>query len=142
MVGTLAGFRLTNFGPITTTFTPPPSCTGTAIGGRQDLLWYQDDKLLGPVNCNIVQPVAECFPAPTDKDAMAKISSVTTEMWLTYHSPGVVCPSGWGTSATFTYTSIDTSKTLTAYPDDEWVYKSLFPIEAGETLALCCPQYV
>lgn len=149
------GIAITNFGPLTTTYTPPPSCTTATT----DHLIYAIENVTGPYHgapsCehNLVQ---DCIPDGSSYDTLAdKIVNPWAYGFFNYHSPGIYCPKGWTTAAVlghgdktgselrsgaFTNTQAPSS-TFTGpsiiQPDKVW----LSVLEPSETLAFCCPRY-
>ncbi|CAG1998620.1 unnamed protein product [Fusarium graminearum] len=148
------GIAITNFGPLTTTYTPPPSCTTATT----DHLIYAIENVTGPYHgapsCehNLVQ---DCIPDGSSYDTLAdKIVNPWAYGFFNYHSPGIYCPKGWTTAAVlghgdktgselrsgaFTNTQAPSS-TFTGpsiiQPDKVW----LSVLEPSETLAFCCPS--
>ncbi|KAM0401372.1 hypothetical protein ACHAQC_002058 [Fusarium culmorum] len=93
------GIAITNFGPLTTTYTPPPSCTTATT----DHLIYAIENVTGPYHgapsCehNLVQ---DCIPDGSSYDTLAdKIVNPWAYGFFNYHSPGIYCPKGWTTAA-------------------------------------------
>ncbi|KAL4967496.1 uncharacterized protein BDV14DRAFT_25946 [Aspergillus stella-maris] len=88
-------YTFTNLGPLTTTYTPAPSCTGSdaiAVGSI-----YTDSYLFldWQAQCTNEVHVTDCVPKPT--------STASEDSYLpldgSYYSPGVYCPAGWETIA-------------------------------------------
>lgn len=113
----------TILGPLTTTFTPPASCTLAATsGGNDDLQGYLArtcDGILGAYDA------AACWPS-TSKGAPSPSPSFAG--WG-FYSPGVACPAGYATACLATGGKSGTS---------DWDVQ--FTLSAGETAAGCCPR--
>ncbi|KAL4955763.1 hypothetical protein BDW69DRAFT_160001 [Aspergillus filifer] len=103
-------YTFTNLGPLTTTYTPAPSCTGSeAIGigtlEADSFLWLEFQ-----AQCtNPVDPFTDCVPKTTEapkptstglSDDFSDYDEYPYYAWGgDYYSPGVYCPSGWETIA-------------------------------------------
>ncbi|KAJ4013507.1 hypothetical protein NW752_007809 [Fusarium irregulare] len=151
------GLTITNFGPLTTTYTPPPSCTA----GTTDHLLYAISNattiLHGSPTCDH-DPVGDCVPEGSSYDVLAsKISHAWDLGFLNYHSPGVHCPKGWTTAAVLengegaasevksgVFTNTDTQFETPSDPDAPSVLgpNEIWPrlLEPSETLVYCCPS--
>ncbi|KAJ6014256.1 hypothetical protein N7540_008847 [Penicillium herquei] len=148
------GYTFSNWGPLTTTFTPPPSCvTGTknvgiAMEARPSAIEYD-------LQCSSV-PDWDCVPSGTQSD-YSKTASIPdpdpSEIFgAAFYSPGLYCPSGWATVgvAARDEKSISASGILstTASP----IYEAYFPefenpatlimdlLDPSETAVMCCPS--
>jgi hypothetical protein len=144
-----------NYGPLTTTFTPAPSCTGTA---HTELGTISDGFAHGmySVQCETTE-WPECSPPATTTPPPAPTGDVTLDddPWTSsvgnYYSPGLICPSGWETVG---QAARDGDKPYTtsgamSFGASTWVPS--FPymptllaknLKPSETVALCCPRYV
>ena len=151
------GLTITNFGPLTTTYTPPPSCTA----GTTDHLLYAISNattiLHGSPTCDH-DPVGDCVPEGSSYDVLAsKISHAWDLGFFNYHSPGVHCPKGWTTAAVLengegaasevksgVFTNTDTQFETPSDPDAPSVLgpNEIWPrlLEPSETLVYCCPR--
>ncbi|KAL4939108.1 hypothetical protein BDV06DRAFT_199483 [Aspergillus oleicola] len=104
-------YTFTNLGPLTTTYTAAPSCTGSdniALGYMESssYLWLdyqvQCTKDINPLT-NCVPTTTEAAPEPTftgstDEEYDDYLDSYPYYAWGgDYYSPGVFCPSGWET---------------------------------------------
>ncbi|KAL2812611.1 hypothetical protein BJX63DRAFT_432505 [Aspergillus granulosus] len=92
--------HLTNWGPLTTTFTPPPACVSSP-----DFVYMaptSNPDLLGHSNgCS--WDMGTCLPSPTDPDALRPLQSdwdLLQPNVIAYYSPGLLCPSGYTTVGT------------------------------------------
>lgn len=100
-------YTFTNLGPITTTFTPAPSCTASNRIG----LGYMDSlagDLVIPYSVQCTSNLnyfSGCIPLPTPTATTSSSQdhndypvSVTDEYaYGAYYYPGLYCPSGWAT---------------------------------------------
>ncbi|CAG7565167.1 unnamed protein product [Fusarium equiseti] len=151
------GLTITNFGPLTTTYTPPPSCTA----GTTDHLLYAYSNattiLHGSPTCDR-DPIGDCVPGGSSHDALtSKIIGAWNLGFLNYHSPGVHCPKGWTTAAvlengdgaasevkTGVFTEVETQFDAPSYTDYPSVLgpNEIWPrlLEPSETLVYCCPS--
>ncbi|KAJ5729600.1 uncharacterized protein N7483_004108 [Penicillium malachiteum] len=148
------GYTFNNWGPLTTTFTPPPSCvTGTTNIG---IAWKDRPfDIQYDVQCSSVEDW-DCTPTGTQSDYSRTASipdlNPTQILEAAYYSPGLYCPSGWATVgvAARDEKSISASGILsiTASP----VYDAFFPqfenratllmdlLDPNETAVMCCPS--
>jgi len=150
----LSGYSLTNNGPLTTTFTAPASCSTayeTMLGAATDptfIQWAAQCEWLPPTDCNPSGSVIRSI------DSSADGSNPTAGMIIVYHSPGLVCPSGWATVGAAaklnpTSTSISGAFNLSdAIPtgsDLDFVEPELdiflAALDPGETAVVCCPRF-
>ncbi|KAJ5703154.1 hypothetical protein N7488_010702 [Penicillium malachiteum] len=148
------GYTFNNWGPITTTFTPPPSCvTETnniqiAIKSKPSIIDYASQ-------CSI-NPAWGCIPSGTQSDYSKTASildfGIEQVFETAYYSPGLYCPSGWATVgvAARKDKTISASGVLsiTASP----FYDNYFPefespatlllslLDPSETAVVCCPS--
>ncbi|KAJ5456759.1 hypothetical protein N7530_012033 [Penicillium desertorum] len=84
-----------NYGPITTTFTPAPSCTAT---DRLSLAHISNDmtRIQFQVGCPTSTSDWDCMPPGTTTSA----TWYDEKKWVAsvgYYSPALYCPSGWET---------------------------------------------
>ncbi|CAI7607381.1 unnamed protein product [Penicillium pancosmium] len=143
------GWHFFNYGPLTTTFTQPPSCTANQ---RTEIGWMDRDI---PYHAYTVQCTKEDFPecAPT---ATVTVTTSTKKYGGgvgAYYSPGLYCPSGWKTvgmaardeKEDLTMSGAVTVETGYGYP---WGWEDYAPtaladlLEPSQTLALCCPSHM
>lgn len=140
-------WTFSNYGPITTTFTPAPSCTAT---DRLTLAFIMDDMTQPQfqVGCPTSTSDWDCVPPGTTTSAVW----YDEKKWVAlagYYSPGLYCPSSWETigMAARGEASLTTSGFLTTSEDkipyyEEPVTLLASLLEPSQTLALCCPRYV
>jgi len=152
----LAGYSLLNNGPLTTAFTAPASCSTayqTMIGlatDPADIEWPASCDFVPPADCNpngaVIQSIESAAQGPNPLSGNI----------IVYHSPGLVCPSGWetvGAAARLSPASTSVSGAFnfsTALPTGNAAFAELLPaldvilaaLDVGETAALCCPGSV
>lgn len=144
-----------NYGPLTATFTPAPSCSDTS---HINFGTFDDDNFVAlsySVQCkttawpdcappSTVTPSPTTFPSDGDEDPW--IASVGN-----YYSPGLYCPSGWetvgvaGRDGDKAYTTSGAMSYGTSHwiPDFDYMPTLLAKnLKPSETVALCCPRYV
>ncbi|KAG8673214.1 hypothetical protein FPOAC2_06650 [Fusarium poae] len=139
------------FGPLTTTYTPPPFCTTATT----DHLIYAIENVTGPYHGSLrceQDSLGVCIPDGSSNDILLS-KRVSSWEWSSFnnHSPGIHCVKSWTATAglahgnetnsqmrsgTFTNTRASSS-TLSSpqilQPDEIWF--SL--LESSETLAFC-----
>lgn len=151
------GNTFKNWGPVTTTFTAPASCSTAGdflIGNTTDFPLYDyatQCSTYGDYGCT---PTGTFFPSLTIESNLTKMDDN-----IPYYSPGLYCPSGW---ATVGVAARDGDKTTslsgilgvstTTTTSDSWL--DYLPkvgnpltmlaelLDPGETLVMCCPRYV
>ena len=154
----LSGYGLFNNGPLTTAFTAPASCSTAYQTFIGDAETPGDIEFLVPAGttCGYIAP-ADCNPSGSVIQSIASSAmgpDPTAGNIIVYHSPGLVCPSGWetvGAAAKLNLTSTSISgafnisvalptATIAGFveflPPLDAVLAALDP---GETAALCCP---
>jgi hypothetical protein len=153
-VTSLSGLNLLNFGPLTTTFTAPASCSTayrTMIAPATSPAFFQWN-----VHCPWLPP-ADCNPQGSAVRSL--ISSAggpnpTDGSFVVFNSPGLVCPFGGstvGAATKFNPTSISISGAFNqsdAIPtgSDVAFFEPqldvlLAALDPGETAILCCPRF-
>jgi hypothetical protein len=151
---TFSGYSLTNNGALTTTFTAPASCStayATMLGAATDptlLQWAAQCDWLPPADCN------PSGAAIRSIDSSAEGSNPTADMIIVYHSPGLICPSGWatvGAAAKLNPTSTSVSGAFnlsTAIPTSpHFIFFEpaldafVAALDPGETAVVCCPRF-
>lgn len=137
-------YSFSNYGPVTTTFTPAPSCTAT---DRLELGLVVGDytQVQYSVSCSTTGDW-DCVPPGTTTSA----ASYDESLWVGtagYYSPGLHCPSGWATvgMAARHDSSLSTSGFLTTstkkipyFEEPASLLASI--LEPSQTMALCCPR--
>ncbi|KLO79631.1 uncharacterized protein LW93_13328 [Fusarium fujikuroi] len=147
------GISVSNIGPLTTTYTPPPECTRATT---DHLVYALESSLVygfGSPDC-VIDPYGKCLPSGAAMDSIIKEYSYpkSGQGIHVFHSPGIDCPEGWTTagllahgdktgsayrSGVFTSTtSVNSSHPLQMGSDEWW----LRVLEPSETLAWCCPS--
>lgn len=155
-VTTIDGYTFNNWGPVTTTFTPPASCaTSTAyieIGLiRSDTPYFMYDQ-----QCSTIG-YWDCIPSGTESKAAITASTVGSNpkdaFQAVYFSPGLYCPSGWATvgiaaseGSTLSASGILSTASPTYYPDipefENPATLILDLLDPSETVVMCCPRFV
>ncbi|KAJ5152002.1 hypothetical protein N7492_010297 [Penicillium capsulatum] len=137
-------YSFSNYGPVTTTFTPPPRCTAT---DRLGLGYVMRDytHIQYSVSCSTASDW-DCVPQGTT----TSVTSYDESAWVGtagYYSPGLDCPSGWATvgMAVRDDNSLSTSGFLTTSTEkipyfEEPATLLASMLEPGQTMALCCPS--
>lgn len=120
---TVSSLVRTVLGPLTTVFTPPPSCSRVFFGSLTDITYgplsagWQAQSCAGTAGWpRNFQLDASCWPP-----GMPAFASVPWPNWAVY-SPGRLCPAGY-TKAWMGTTGIGD-----------------LPVAAGETVIGCCPS--
>lgn len=139
---------LTNLGPLTTTFTPAPSCTALASQSSAGYIFARGgygnglapangpNFAYGSVACT-PQDLATCYPNGRERQS---ILASGYEFTQAYNSPGYHCPDGWAAVASATLADMSGSR---AVPSGYDAYATGFAVSAlasGETMTLCCPR--
>ncbi|ENH66386.1 hypothetical protein FOC1_g10002412 [Fusarium oxysporum f. sp. cubense race 1] len=150
--------KITNFGPLTTTYTAPASCaTATnhlylaGYGDKPEYLWAYP-------TCTM-QLYGKCIPSGDQYDHLITATYAKTFDigFYHYYSPGLYCPSNWTTAGKYVkgnggtaQISGDLTKTESGIVPARWepgrpiptdptiVWKQV--LEPSETLAVCCPS--
>ncbi|KAF4445618.1 hypothetical protein F53441_10682 [Fusarium austroafricanum] len=145
------GHTVVNYGPLTTTYTPPASCTTVTT----DHIYYAKanatavDAVIGVPTCE-PDLIGKCLPSGDAYDkGLSRWAKQGGQNNLGYFSPGVVCPKGWTTVGTLAHgdTTGSANKSGIFTQDLGPLYHNLSPerlwlgiLEPSETLALCCPS--
>ena len=155
------GASVTNFGPVTTVFTPAPSCSTAAFVTGLFTSANSTIYALGNEDCTFAWNMKACVPYGDKFDfVQSKAQHTPGHGFLPYMSPGLSCPSGWttagsmvgdganGTSRTgiFTHSEILTNNLLR--PPASMVIVGEVPaaeqyarlLVKGETMMACCPK--
>ncbi|KAJ5103098.1 hypothetical protein N7532_003627 [Penicillium argentinense] len=136
-----------NNGPVTTTYTPDPSCTATS---RLSLGTIDSDNFphaLYQVDCATTK-FTDCVPSVT----ATPTGLFNEDDWVgvgSYYSPGLYCPSGWEAIAQAARDgdkAYTTSGAMSLAESDRIPYFAYVPtllasvLQPSETVALCCPS--
>lgn len=119
----------TNFGPLTTVFTPAPSCSLALSDQVESVAWRAQscsisiDSYLTFTDTLLAYDTS-CFPSSTR--SYTSLSDVGILVWGVY-SPGLFCPAGY-------------EKRCEGYPGSTDVFEFQFPVTGSETAAGCCPS--
>jgi hypothetical protein len=143
---TLSQFTFTNYGPLTTTFTPPASCQSeekyvqiASIYSAHLGEWLAD--------CSLTY--GDCLPSGTVTTAPppSNTDSPLAAFEVPFFSPGLQCPLDWTTVGTawragdrITTSGVFEAEAHTIYRWPVDVLPSI--LSQGETAVLCCPRYV
>ncbi|CEJ82930.1 hypothetical protein VHEMI02969 [[Torrubiella] hemipterigena] len=143
---------LVNAGPLTSTFTPPPSCTRPSDHGINII--YGNRTRGWSVECEEtpITRVSLCKPSES-KWLSEPLHTASTDLGtVRYYSPGLACPSGWVTSGVAVVgkdSQVSTSGRAFA-TDKPWTYPDYQPLpfasyfvdnmEPSETVVFCCPS--
>lgn len=126
-----------NFGPLTTTYTPPPACQTTPV---YSTLALGDTTLF---QCPWQTAYKSCMPSPSLAFLYQNWEAGQCDDVFTFHSPGTVCPSGWSFATTFemaeSKTDGSTLSGLYPTPANVVVPSAQIPQWSG-THRLCCPR--
>jgi len=150
----ISQYRLSNWGPLTTTFTADAAC---ATAGNT-VVTFRNTAGVGLNPECAVHTVGPCYPSGPELDAYASsVYNDVDQFIIGYFSPGFVCPSGWktvGVAAKASDGSVSTSgifEATTPLASTTSRIRPLFnpPINAftagidpGETGVVCCPRLV
>jgi hypothetical protein len=129
-----------NYGPLTTIFTPPPSCSTLLLKEYGELEakygWFGFHANWG-VKCttdtsnHLVGEIdSSCFPEGWFRLWRSSTGTATTHAF----SPGLFCPYGWATVYTVNRHEGFTSSFSLYGLQDMWEM-----LKAGQTAVMCCP---
>ena len=163
---TLSGVELINFGPMTTTWTAPASCTNSVSLAGVALTqilhppqFYErcdfDDWAGGP-------RYGDCLPDGSSMDDLVRSRTTIANpaAYVGYYSPGYHCPADWTTagvaemsadgslSATGAFSmteftlgfGVGTTEIEPLPTSNPWYNKMAHALDEGETAVLCCPR--
>lgn len=133
---------LTNLGPVTTVYTPPPACS--TIPPDPGVARSIDDDDLGGYDIFCGVPYRqECFPSGKARATIFKDRMREYHQVLPYYSPAPACPSGWTTIGTQAPKTNGSGIFTTTYSPGvrnglaQLVDDVLAP---DETMVACCPR--
>ncbi|KAK2592722.1 hypothetical protein QQS21_009565 [Conoideocrella luteorostrata] len=148
------GYSVTNIGPLTTRFTPAPSCATTQPNVYIETQLADTRGLYGYPSC--AAPKYEgCLPSGKSFDDLnSQLAASPHNGNLVFHSPGLRCPSGWkragavvggekqATRLRGVFTGYSTSTAVpNGNPEPLPKLKAYAGIlDPGETLVWCCPK--
>ncbi|KAM0275832.1 hypothetical protein ACHAQH_007377 [Verticillium albo-atrum] len=161
-VSSLSQYTFINVGPLTTTWTPPASCTNGPTSKYLAPVYQSDTPLYGG-SCDAEHDeFFDCVPQGEEIGSMWETwssSPATFANPLPYHSPATICPSGWTTAGAATKSSngdieasghftqaetqfdaLSTSDASPPLPTNPRANVFLEALAPGETIALCCPS--
>jgi hypothetical protein len=148
------GYSVTNIGPLTTKFTPAPSCATATPNVYIETQLDETRGLYGFPSCGAPK-YDGCLPNGDELDKLNRQLYASPHNGnLAYHSPGLRCPSGWKQVGTIhggtksptdpqgVFTSI-TSGTASPNADPKPIPKLdayANVLGPSETLVWCCPK--
>ncbi|RKK79513.1 hypothetical protein BFJ69_g4941 [Fusarium oxysporum] len=149
------GIGLTNNGPLTTTYTPPASCTTVTT---DQIFFANPDSIsegYGAPACETAS-MGKCLPSGSNYDKqVAYLNEYGGQGAIDYYSPGIACPKGWTTAGTLAHGnetgSVEKSGVFTqtrstlpgvSVTDPNMPLEQIWLNALGpsETLAYCCPS--
>lgn len=109
--------KMTNIGPLTTSFAPAPDC---------------DYKCFGPSTTALVDTLCSIYSSDCSSIRRSCVPDGSGS-WVPggFYSPGMICPNGWTTATTIEYDPSNLENSL---------LEPATLISDGETADLCCPQ--
>ncbi|KAH7483860.1 hypothetical protein FOMA001_g7421 [Fusarium oxysporum f. sp. matthiolae] len=150
--------KITNFGPLTTTYTAPASCA-TATNHLYLADYSEKPEYLWAYPTCTMQLYGKCIPSGDQYDHLITATYAKTfdTGFYHYYSPGLYCPSNWTTAGQYVkgnggtaQISGDLTKTESGIVPARWEPGRPFPtdptivwkqvLEPSETLAVCCPS--
>lgn len=142
---TALGLTFTNLGPLTTTFTPAPSCTDLAKQSGVGQIFQNAEQgsnngsPYGSVGCS-AQDIASCVP---NGDVRQSINDHEYYYTIAYNSPGLQCPSGWEAKSSDVPPSAHAAASTSGA--DKNIHKVVRPLavaflDPGESVTFCCPR--
>ncbi|KAJ5173388.1 hypothetical protein N7492_005981 [Penicillium capsulatum] len=145
-------FTFANYGPVTTTYTPPASCTAT---DRYRLGYvHRNANFYGFAQVGCPSTGAwDCVPSGTASATITALENDAGERFVGaggYYSPGLYCPSGWATAGVVARddsSSLSSSGVLSAPTQLAYLHLDNTPamllaslLKPSETIAVCCPS--
>lgn len=122
----ITGQARTILGPLTTTFTQPPSCTvAVAAQDGNGLLGFLAHTCALPQENRLGLDDTSCWPSTSSG---AATPTVPLQGWG-FYSPGTICPTGYASACS-----------ATGGGSSGWPVQ--FKLQQGETAVGCCPRYV
>lgn len=156
-ISTISELTYSNWGPLTTTFTPAPSCTAKP---QNVILGIASEPGIEFASVSCQSPdLAGCLPtgshtttpAPTSTRGLNPIDVYQAS----YFSPGIHCPAGWDTvgvasrKGNASVASDGAFRFSTSLPKTIWDATNIGPanglmqiLDPSETAVLCCHSYV
>ncbi|KAJ5414062.1 hypothetical protein N7509_000689 [Penicillium cosmopolitanum] len=145
---TISGYTYENWGPVTTTFTPPASC---ATASNKIEVGPSDSSrpiFRYGLQCETVGGW-ECYPSATIETTTTPDTNPTQFFKAHYYSPGLYCPADWVTVGVASWDgdgdkSLITSGVLAPPTTAEIVQRDgevfLGILDKSETAVICCPR--
>lgn len=131
----------TNFGPLTTTFTPPSDCSSLRLFEHVDGTdgfygaWGESCRPGEEGGLGIIQ-ARTCYPEKLGSYYIA--SGHPAWSTLPVFSPGTACPAGWTTACSVVRSQGDKAPAKTSTTTASWAMWNL--AEDGQTALACCPK--
>ncbi|KAJ5819279.1 hypothetical protein N7474_004870 [Penicillium riverlandense] len=156
-VSVLSEYTFANWGPLTTTWTPPASCQSFHTDYLGIAHTSAPELNLGQVSCGVPTNPWGCLPTGTITDLPTATSWFKDirkyALYENYYSPGLDCPSGWGPVATASRNGTKTvewngaigATTTSDRASDVFLFPNvpnnvfLQVLAPSETAVLCCP---
>ncbi|KAJ5547431.1 hypothetical protein N7494_005016 [Penicillium frequentans] len=156
-ITTIDGYTFDNWGPVTTTFTPPASCATSTANIEIGLSWSNSAPyFIYGQQCSTIG-YWDCIPTGTESKAAITASTLesdpTNAFQAVYFSPGLFCPYGWATvgiAAREESTLSGSGILSTVSPTyDPYIPRFENPatlilelLDPRETVVMCCPRFI
>ena len=156
-ISIISELTYSNWGPLTTTFTPAPGCTDKP---QNVILGASSNPGTEVMSVSCQSPdLAGCLPTGSHTTTPAPTSTgginPTDFYQASYFSPGIHCPAGWDTvgvasrKGNASVTSDGAFRYSTSLPKTIYGAQNIGPangllqiLDPSETAVLCCPSYV
>lgn len=149
-----AWMTFANYGPVTTTYTPPPTCTATDKYRLGAITYGHPVYDFAQVACPSTADW-DCVPSGTASASITAPVNADGQRYVAaggYYSPGLYCPSGWATvglmardassslssSGVLSASHTNSAMEMPAAVDPATYLAGL--LKPSETVALCCPR--
>jgi hypothetical protein len=132
----------TNFGPLTTTYTPPAVCHNEPSNQGQIVfsITIASNYTVSSYDCGqatngLIQNVA-CYPSSQAVEEF--ITAPESVLAAAYWSPGVFCPSAWSTASSATIAPAASYSSVAGFTKD--IHSMIGNRSMDATFILCCPR--
>ena len=131
----------TNFGPLTTTYTPPAVCQNSPSNQGQIVfsITLAANSTVTSYDCgqatNVYIQNAACYPSSRDVEAFIRVPA--SVLAAAYWSPGVFCPSAWSTVFSATITPVASYSSIAGFEND--IHSMIGNRSMDATFVECCP---